>query len=226
MDADTARVLRGRFAALVRFGVSAARLEVLAERRVPGGIEQRVRFAGSEGDVPAYLIMVDGPDRSAARSPSSEWHLGRSEVCGRAGDRLQAFGPALAQAGVAVLAPDAVGFEDRRRCGPGTEPREGDGLQHFNEMADRLVRGALLTSTVLRDAVAAVSALAAHAAVDAARIGALGHSYGGNITLMLALDERVRFACASGAARTHRHPLAAGTGPRARAHRPRDPQRG
>lgn len=216
MDRDTAHTLRGRFAALLRFGVRAAGLDVLDERRMPGGIEQRVRFAGSEGDVPAYLILPDGRGPFGAvvafHQHNGEWHLGKSEVCGHAGDPLQAFGPALARAGVAVLAPDAVGFEDRRRSGPGTEPREGDGLQHFNEMAYRLVRGDLLAGTVLGDAAAAVSALAAHPAVDRARIGALGHSYGGNITLMLAaLDERVRFACASGAACTYRHRLGAGT---------------
>jgi dienelactone hydrolase len=216
VDRDTAHTLRGRFAALLRFGVPAAGLDVLDERRMPGGIEQRVRFAGSEGDVPAYLILPDGRGPFGAvvafHQHNGEWHLGKSEVCGHAGDPLQAFGPALARAGVAVLAPDAVGFEDRRRSGPGTEPREGDGLQHFNEMAYRLVRGDLLAGTVLGDAAAAVSALAAHPAVDPARIGALGHSYGGNITLMLAaLDERVRFACASGAACTYRHRLGAGT---------------
>jgi dienelactone hydrolase len=214
---DSGMDARGRFAELMGFAVPPAQLEVLGERRLPGYVERRVRFGGREGDVPAFLLVPDGrgpfPGVVAFHQHNSEWHLGKSEVAGRAGDPRQAFGPALARAGVAVLAPDAVGFEDRRRSGPGTEPREEDGRQHFNEMAYRVVRGDLLTTTVLRDAAAAVSALAAEEVVDGARVGALGHSYGGNVALMLAaLDERVRFACASGAACTFRHRMAAGTG--------------
>jgi dienelactone hydrolase len=217
MDAEMLRALRQRFAERVRFAVPEARLEVCSERSLPGFTEQRVRFNGREGEVPAWLLLPDGrPPLGAVvafHQHNSEWHLGKSEVAGRAGDPLQAFGPALARAGVAVLAPDAVGFEDRRRSGPGTEPRDGDGLQHFNELAYRLVRGDLLATTVLCDAAAAVSAVVGHPAVDPARVGALGHSYGGNVTLLLAaLDERVRHACASGAACTYRHRMIAGTG--------------
>jgi dienelactone hydrolase len=143
----------------------------------------------------------------------SEWHLGKSEVAGRAGDPLQAFGPALARRGVVVLAPDAVGFEDRRASGPGVEPRGGDGPRHHNEMAYRLLRGGLLATTVLRDAAAAVSVLAADPRVVSGAVGALGHSYGGNTTLFLAaLDERVAFAAASGAACTYRRRMADGIG--------------
>jgi hypothetical protein len=44
-------------------------------------------------------------------------------------------------------------------------------------------------------------------------IGVVGHSYGGNTTLFhAALDERVRFACASGAACTYRRRMADRTG--------------
>lgn len=217
MDTDEARGLRRRFAELVGFTAPEARLEVLALRSLSGYTEQRVRYGGRESEVPAYLFVPDGCGPFGAvvvfHQHNSEWHLGKSEVAGHAGNPLQAFGPALARAGVAVLAPDGAGFEDRRRSGPGTEPREEDWLQYFNEMAYRLVRADLLATTVLRDAAAAVSALAAHEAVDPARVGALGHSYGGNVTLLLAaLDERVRFACASGSACTYRHRMATGTG--------------
>ena len=217
MDVEEAHGLRHRFAQLLGFAVPAARLELLAERALAGYFEQRVIFPGREGDVPAYLLLPDGPGPFGAvvvfHQHNSEWHLGKSEVAGRAGSRLQAFGPALASPGVAVLAPDAVGFEDRRWSGPGIDRREDDWLQYFNEMAYRVVRGDLLATTVLRDAAAAVSALVAHEAVDPARVGALGHSYGGNVTLLLAaLDERVRFACASGSACTYRQRMATRTG--------------
>ncbi len=45
--------------------------------------------------------------------------------------------------------------------------------------------------------------------VDPGCIGILGHSYGGNTVLFHgALDERIRFACSSGAACTYRYKMA------------------
>jgi dienelactone hydrolase len=204
---------------LVRFAVpdEPPRVEVLERAQHEGYAEERIVFAGFEGDVPALRLTppADGPFPGvvAFHQHHSEWHLGKSEVAGRAGDPLQAFGPALARRGVVVLAPDAVGFEDRRASGPGIEPREFDGPQHHAEMAYRLVRGELLATTVLRDAAAAVSVLAADPRVVRGAVGVLGHSYGGNTTLFIAaLDERVAFAGASGAACTYRRRMADRTG--------------
>jgi dienelactone hydrolase len=149
----------------------------------------------------------------AGHQHNSQWHLGKSEVAGLAGEPLQAFGPALARAGIVVLTPDAVGFEDRRHTGPGIDEREDDWLQYFNEMAYRLVSGRLLVTTVLGDAACGLSALITDERVDSARVGVVGHSYGGNVTLMLAaLDERVRFACASGSACSYRQRMLDRTG--------------
>jgi dienelactone hydrolase len=210
--------LRARLSSLVGFAVPATApdMEVVVRERRDGYVEQRIAYAGAEGPVPAYLLMPE-PDRGPQSHPGvvvhhqhhSQWHWGKSEVAGRAGDPLQAFGPALARRGLVVLAPDAVGFEDRRASGPGIGPAADDGRQHFNEMGYRLVLGGLLMTTVLRDAAVALSVLSAHPAVDAGRVGVAGHSYGGNTTLFHgALDERVRFACASGAACTYRRRMA------------------
>ena len=210
--------LRARLIALLELPEPGAPvLDVLSGEPRDGYAEQRVAFAGAEGPVPAYLLLPHGdgpfPGVVAHHQHNSEWHWGKSEVAGRAGDPLQAFGPALARRGVAVLAPDAVGFEDRRAGGPGIAPGDRDGPEHFNEMSYRLVRGRLLMTTVLGDAAAALSALAGHDRVDAGAIGVLGHSYGGNTVLFqAALDERARFACASGAACTYRRRMADRTG--------------
>jgi dienelactone hydrolase len=212
----TAEELRGRVAALLRFEAppAAGPPRTLERRACDGYAEELVRFAGHRGEpVPAYLLLPDGPGPFPAvvahHQHHSRFHLGKSEVAGRAGDPLQAFGPALARRGVAVLAPDAIAFEDRRVLATGIEPADGDGPQHHNEMSYRLVRGELLMTTVLGDAAAALSALGAHPAVDAGRLGVMGHSYGGNTTLFhAALDERVRFAAASGSACTYRRRMA------------------
>lgn len=213
--------LRSRLARLLGAEppASAPSIEVLAAQPRDGYAEQRVRFAGAEGDVPAYLLVPDGAGDGAPapgvvvhHQHHSEWHLGKSEVAGRAGDALQAFGPDLARRGLVVLAPDAAGFEDRRATGPGTDPRDDDARRYANELAFRLVGGGLLMTTVLRDAFAALSALAGHASVDPAAVGLAGHSYGGTTALFhAALDERVRFVAASGCAGTYRRRIADGT---------------
>jgi dienelactone hydrolase len=211
-DAAISRpIVTHALAELLRFSTPPAPALETLERVPRDGYEQRlVRYRGVEGDeVRAYLLVPDGDGPFGAvvahHQHNSEWHLGKSEVAGLAGDPLQAFGPALARRGVVVLAPDAVAFEDRRTG--------DDGRQHFNAMAYRLVQGRLLMTTVLGDAGLGLAALLAREDVDPERVGAVGHSYGGSTTLFqAALDERVRFACASGAACTFRRRIADGTG--------------
>lgn len=214
---DPASQLRTDFAQLVAFEQRDSFFEVLSERRLDGYIEVQVCYAGVEEHVPALLLVPDGagpfPAVLAHHQHNGQWHFGKSEVAGLAGDPLQAFGPALACAGLVVLAPDAVGFEDRRYTGAGTDERDDDGLQYFNEMAYRLVSGRLLATTVLGDAACGLSALLADERVDGSRIGAVGHSYGGYVTILLAaLDDRVGFACASGSTSSYRRRMLDRTG--------------
>jgi dienelactone hydrolase len=139
--------------------------------------------------------------------------LGKSEICGLIGDPLQAFGPELAQRGIAVLAPDSICFEDRRKNCIGTEEDELDIAQHFNEMCYRLLQGDTLMRKVLDDSVRGISLLQQHPQIDAQRIGMMGHSYGGNTVLFhAALDGRIHFACSSGAACSYAHKMAHQTG--------------
>jgi dienelactone hydrolase len=185
-----------------------------------GYVEHRIAYPSRAGDeIPAFLLVPDaaGPHPAvvAHHQHASQWHLGKSEVAGRAGHRLQAFGPALARRGVVVLAPDAICFEDRRRGAAGTVPLPGDGDRqaHVAQMNALLLAGGLLMTNVLADAASAVSLLAASEHVDGGRIGSIGHSFGGNTTLFhAAVDLRVAFACASGSACTYRRRLASGTG--------------
>jgi dienelactone hydrolase len=178
----------------------------------------RISYPSQEGDpIPAFLLVPQGSGPFAAvlvhHQHNSQRHLGKSEVCGLAGDPLQAFGPVLARQGFLVLAPDSICFEDRRRNRTGIEPDDADVAQHYDEMCYRLLRGETLMHKVLNDSAQAISLLRAHALVDPDRIGMLGHSYGGNTVLFHgALDERIRFACASGAACTYRYKMTHGLG--------------
>src|SRR5262245_1683386 len=105
----------------------------------------RITYANEEQDpIPAFLLIPHGagpfPAVLVHHQHNRQRHLGKSEVCGLAGDPLQAFGPALAHRGIAVLAPDSIGFEDRRSHRPGIEPDpdpDADWRHHYNALCYR-----------------------------------------------------------------------------------------
>jgi len=116
----------------------------------------------------------------------------------------------LVKQGIVVLAPDSICFEDRRKNRTGTEEdEEGDVAQHYNEMCFRILQGDTLMRKVLSDSEQALTILRSHPLVDPERVGILGHSYGGATALFHgALDERIHFACSSGAASSYQYKLA------------------
>lgn len=70
----------------------------------------RVSYASPEAEsIPAFLLLPNGDGPFAAvlvhHQHHGQRHIGKSEVCGLAGDPLQAFGPALARHGLVILAP-------------------------------------------------------------------------------------------------------------------------
>lgn len=169
----------------------------------------------SHGDkVRAFLLLPETLGKNPAilinHQHNREHHLGKSEVCGLAGNTLQAFGPELVKKGFVVLAPDSICFEARRK-----DPTvEGfDFWQHFDEMCYRILKGEYLMKKVLEDAMNGISLLSQLEYVDSRRIGTLGHSYGGNTAMFLAaLDERITFSCASGCACTYKNRMLNGVG--------------
>ena len=222
--------LRNRLASFLGLSLRSEAPRVTVLERVPehGYARSLIRYAAPDGDeILAFLFepTVRGSHGGvlALHQHNSQWDLGKSEIAGLAGDPLQAFGPALAGAGVTVLAPDLVGFESRLRpagAGAALAPplhkaySTADGwLQHYNQMAHRLVQGELVINKLLVDAAVALSVLQRATDVEPSRVGVVGHSHGGHVALFLAgLDTRVSFACVSGATCSYRHKLAHATG--------------
>ncbi len=166
---------------------------------------QLIEYASCGDKVSAFLLLPERLENNPAilinHQHNREHHLGKSEVCGLAGNPLQAFGPELAKRGFVVLAPDSICFEARRKD-PSVEGF--DFWQHFDEMCYRIITGDYLMKKVLGDAMNGITLLSNLKFVDPQRIGTLGHSYGGNTVLFLsALDERIAFSCASGSACTY-----------------------
>ena len=179
-----------------------------------GYTRQLIEFDSYGDKVKAFLLLPEILENNAAilinHQHNREHHLGKSEVCGLAGNPRQAFGPELAKKGFVVLAPDSICFEERR---PDPSVEGFDFWQHFHEMTYRIITGEFLMKKVLTDAMNGISLLTGLPYVDSSRIGTLGHSYGGNTVLFLsALDERISFACASGSACTFEYRMKHGTG--------------
>jgi dienelactone hydrolase len=222
--------LRRRLASFLGLSLPSEAPAVTVLERVPeqGYTRSLIRYLTPDGDeVSAFLFEPTGGDARggvlALHQHNSQWELGKSEIAGLAGDPWQAFGPALARAGATVLAPDLVGFESRVRpagAGAALAPplhkpySTADGwLQHYNQMAHRLVQGDLVINKLLVDSAVGLSVLQRATDVEPSRVGVVGHSHGGHIALFLAgLDVRVSFACVSGATCSYRHKLANGTG--------------
>jgi len=188
---------------------------IVKSEKEDGYTRQLINFNSCGDTVIAYLLIPDVINKNPAilinHQHNGERHLGKSEVCGLVGNPLQAFGPILAQKGFVVLAPDSICFEERRRGGQGVIPLSGDDdfLQHYNEMCYRILQGEnFLIKKVLSDAINGITLLSELEFVNNERIGTLGHSYGGNTVLFLsAIDERIKFSCASGSACTYKNKM-------------------
>lgn len=170
---------------------------VLERVPVPGGLREKVSYAVERGDrVHAYLFLPEAPGPRPAvlciHQHNREFHLGKSEPAGLAGNPEQHYALELARRGYVTLAPDAIGFEERQH------PRlPGQDYERF-EATKRLAEGSSLQAKMLWDLMRGLDYLTARKEVDARRIGCFGHSLGGQETLFLsALDRRVAVGASS-----------------------------
>ncbi|HEU5314863.1 MAG TPA: prolyl oligopeptidase family serine peptidase [Chloroflexota bacterium] len=191
-------------------------LEARVEERVEVGdvVRERVTYQVEAGErVPAYVFVPAGGLGGRAWSGifahhqhAGEFHLGKSEVAGLAGNAEQAYALELAQRGHVVLAPDAIAFEERGAYGGSLEspadrsrPGPGAGQQRERfEFTKRILTGSCLQTKMVWDMQRGLDYLASRAEVDPDRLGCIGHSLGGQQTLFLAaLDPRVKAAVSS-----------------------------
>jgi dienelactone hydrolase len=142
------------------------------------------------GDPPAH----GWPAILAIHQHGGQYDIGKSGPAGLQGNRQLAYGLELCRRGYVVLCPDQLCFGDRR---PSPEVRQahpmfdGFGYERF-EATRRLLLGSCLQTKYLHDLSCAVDVLASLPTVDVTRIGAIGHSLGGQETLWLTwYDSRV-----------------------------------
>lgn len=142
-----------------------------------------------KGDrVPAILIVPDqvnkknqAPGITVWHQHNGQWHLGKSEPAGLAGNPEHHTGVALAKLGYVVLCPDALCFEERQD----PEKKLKGGRYERYEFLRYLVDGKCMAWKNILDMKRAVDYLASRSEVDSKRMGCYGHSMGSTHTWLV-----------------------------------------
>jgi len=136
--------------------------------------------------VPALLLVPDGIDAEhpapaalVCHQHSGQWHLGKSEPAGLAGDPAHHTGVALVREGYVVLCPDALCFEERQ-----SEHLAGGDDERF-EFLRYVVKGQCMAWKNILDLRRAVDYLCSRPEVQPDRIGCYGHSMGATQTWLV-----------------------------------------
>ncbi|HTM79150.1 MAG TPA: alpha/beta fold hydrolase [Devosia sp.] len=162
---------------------------VLETVQCEGYVRELVEYGGDPGErIRAYFLLPDNrqgpvPLLFAHHQHNAEFAIGKSEVVGLAGHPDQAYAAELAQRGYAVIAPDAIAFEDRNWSTP-------SGYAEYFELVSRLVQGKTLLAKILSDVSLGIDYALTRLEVDGGRIGFIGHSYGGRMALWAPVWDR------------------------------------
>lgn len=160
--------------------------------------------------VQAWLLVPKGAASSdsrmiypaivASHQHAGEYWLGKSEPAGLSRNAMYHYGLQLCERGYVVICPDHLGFEDRR---PAEYLRKENGVLEGSQyerllLCRYITHGSTLQAKYLSDLTVAVDVLSSLPFVDADRIGAIGHSLGGQETLWLTwFDPRIKAAVSS-----------------------------
>jgi len=158
-------------------------LQIEAEwQEAEGHVVRRITYEVEPGDrVPAYVLIPAGvgPERRAPAAAvwhqhNGQYHLGKSEPAGVAGDPMHHTGLDLVRAGYVVLCPDALCFEARQDPTGRLRGRDYERFVFLRYVVD----GKCLAWKNILDMRRAVDVLESMPEVDAGRIGCYGHSMG------------------------------------------------
>ncbi|MHB0960145.1 MAG: dienelactone hydrolase family protein [Pirellulaceae bacterium] len=148
---------------------------------------ESVTYEAEPGDtIPALVLIPDGvsahhpaPAVAVWHQHNGQWHLGKSEPAGLAGDPSQHTGVALVREGYVVLCPDALCFEERQN----TQLLNGD-FERF-EFLRYVVAGKCMAWKNILDMRRTIDYLCSRAEVQPRRIGCYGHSMGSTHTWLV-----------------------------------------
>ena len=137
-----------------------------------------------EERVTAWLLVPDGvsaakpaPGICLWHQHNGQWHLGKSEPAGLAGNKMHHTGVALAREGYVVICPDAWGFEDREEG----YRLKGGNLERFLFL-QQVVAGRCMAWKNILDMRRVVDLICTRPEVDTDHLGCYGHSMGATHT--------------------------------------------
>lgn len=194
----------------------ALRTETLDSARLSAGWRYKIQYVVEATDplfdrpedrVRAFLFVPDHkpgerlPAIVAIHQDGPNTHLGKMEPAGLGGDADQHFGLELFQRGYVVICPDRFGHAERRRI-PNAETTGSEMMRDLGlwlKWAGQLIlSGRTEIGKEVYDLMRAVDVRYAFDFVDQARIGAIGHSAGGNILpYFMFVDKRVEVGVSS-----------------------------
>lgn len=148
---------------------------------------ESVTYEAEPGDaVPAMLLVPDGIDAAhpapavtVCHQHNGEWHLGKTEPAGLAGNPAQHTGVALVQEGYVVLCPDALCFEERQ-----SPHLKGGDFERF-EFLRYVVAGKCMAWKNILDLRRGIDYLCQRPEVIRDRLGGYGHSMGSTHTWLV-----------------------------------------
>jgi dienelactone hydrolase len=148
---------------------------------------ESVFYAAEPGDaIPALLLIPDGIDATHPapavavwHQHAGQWHLGKTEPAGLAGNPMHHTGVALAREGYVVLCPDALCFEERQ------SPHLKGGAYERFEFLRFVVAGKCMAWKNILDMRRAIDYLCSRPEVQSDRIGCYGHSMGSTHTWLV-----------------------------------------
>ncbi len=148
---------------------------------------ESLSYEAESGDrIPALLMIPDGVDAqhpapavAVWHQHNGQWHLGKSEPAGLAGNPMHHTGVALVREGYVVLCPDALCFEGRQ-----DGRLKGGDFERF-EFLRYVVAGRCMAWKSILDMRRAIDYLCSRGEVQAGRIGCYGHSMGSTHTWLL-----------------------------------------
>lgn len=180
------------------------------------GIRYRIQYTAEQADallgtpidnIRAYLFVPtheEGqtfPGIVAIHQDGPKSHLGKNEPAGIAGDTTLFYGIELFRRGYVVICPDRFYHAERRRIEgfdtAGIDSKR-DGQLYSHWVGQLLLQGRTSEGKEAYDLMRATDVLCRLDYVDTSRIGAIGHSAGGNsLVYFMFLDSRIKVGVSS-----------------------------
>ncbi|QDT27005.1 Abhydrolase family protein [Gimesia panareensis] len=150
---------------------------------------ESLTYEAEAGDpIPALLLIPDmvspahpAPAVAVWHQHAGQYHLGKSEPAGLAGNPMHHTGAALAKEGFIVLCPDALCFEERQDP---TEKLKAGKFERF-EFLRYVVDGKCMAWKNILDMKRAIDFLQSRPEVIDEKIGCYGHSMGSTHTWLI-----------------------------------------